>query len=163
MIVSAYISVGRRIQAKVPDAECLYLTCLVSELWPWLSGPGAFFSSCCLGRGGPSPASLFSPLLPAASPSITYIRCLLGTFISSLTENEPLIFSRPVSKVSPWKSLTNRGAHVGNLVAGSREVTGNLYFCRRSAKTNSFPLTAALCEKRRGRGGIPVRNRKNGS
>lgn len=88
MSVSAIISVERRIQAKVPDTECLYLTCVVSELWPWLSGPWAIFSSCCLGRGGPSPASLFPPLLPAASPSI-HVRCLLGTFISSLTENDP--------------------------------------------------------------------------
>lgn len=59
----------------------------------------------------------------------------------------PLPFSGQVSKVRPWESLTKRGAHVGELVAGSREVAGSLCFCTGPAKTNSFPLVAALCEE----------------
>lgn len=58
--------------------------------------------------------------------------------------------------------MTHGGSRAGELVAGSREVAGSPCFCRRSAKTNSFPLIAALCEGR-GRGGIPIRDCKNGS
>lgn len=130
------------------------------------AGSRAVFSACCPGRGGPS-ASLFPSLLPAVCPSITHIGCLSGTFMSSVNPAArqkmiPLTFARQVSEVGPWKSLTNRGAHVGELVAGSGEVAGSLYFCTRPAKTNSFSLIAALCEGRR-RGGIPIRDCKNNS
>lgn len=75
-------------------------------------GNRVVFSSRCLGQGGPS-ASLFSSLLPTASPGVTHIGCLLGTFMSqinpaSLTENDPFDFCWASERSQPLEECDTR-------------------------------------------------------
>jgi len=83
---------------------------------------------------------------------------------SSPAENDPFDFCRASEQSQPLEESDKPGCPCKWARGGSREVAGSLYFCTRPAKTNSSPLTAALCEgRRRGRAGIPVRDCKNNS
>lgn len=110
-----------------------------------------------------------SSLLPAASPSTTGHRVLLGNFHepsqpSTLTEKDPFDFCWASERNQPLEESDKRRCPCRRACGWEQGSDGSLYFCTRAAKTKSFPLTAALCEgRRRGRGGIPIRDCKNSS